>query len=139
MKTEKVSVNLNPTELGQIDLLVEKGIFDNRSDFMRSAARKSLENYTDDFQRFLKPAHLQDEPEHGKHNQWAFGILHLHKEEFTRRIKKGKKFHIRVIGLLSIAKDVTVDDIQQTVLTCKVSGKLMAAPEVKAALEALNR
>jgi len=136
MKTEKVSINLNPTELGQIDLLVEKGIFDNRSDFMRSAARKSLENYNDDFKQFLEPAHLQNEPAYGMY--WSLGILSLDKKEFARHIQKGKKIDIRVIGLLKLAKDVTVADIQQTVLSCKVSGKVIASPEVKAALEALN-
>jgi Arc/MetJ-type ribon-helix-helix transcriptional regulator len=132
MKTEKVSVNLSPTELGQIDLLVERGVFDNRSDFMRSAARKTLEGYAADFRQFLEPEHLKDEEESGL--MWAVGISGLTKGEVTRLIAKGKKFHVRVIGLYNIAKGITPEEIRQIILSCKVYGKLMASDEVKETL-----
>ena len=132
MKTEKVSVNLSPTELGQIDLLVDRGLFDSRSDFMRSAARKSLEGYTVDFQQFLEPEYLKNEKESDL--IWAVGIMGLTKSEVTRLIMKGKKIHIRIIGLYTIAKNITPEEIQQSVLSCKVYGKLIASEEVKGAL-----
>ncbi|MCL2215930.1 MAG: hypothetical protein FWB91_02795 [Defluviitaleaceae bacterium] len=114
MKTEKASVNLSPTELGQIDLLVERGLFDGRSDFMRSAARKTLEGYASDFRQFLEPEYL--------------------KGEVTRLIAKRKKFHVRVIGLYNIAKGITPEEIRQIILSCKVYGKLTASDEVKEVL-----
>jgi len=132
MKTEKVSVNLSPTELGQIDLLVERGLFDGRSDFMRSAARKALEGYAADFKQFLEPEHLKEEEE--SNLMWAIGIAGLTKGEVTRLIAKGKKFHVRVIGLYHIASSVTPDEIRQLILSCKVYGKLTASDEVKAVL-----
>ncbi|MCL2664635.1 MAG: hypothetical protein FWE82_03400, partial [Defluviitaleaceae bacterium] len=61
MKTEKVSLNLSPCELGQIDCLVEKGLFDSRSDFLRTAARKFLDGYESELQNFLQPEHLKGE------------------------------------------------------------------------------
>jgi hypothetical protein len=131
MKTEKVSVNLSPTELGQIDLLVERGFFDSRSDFMRTAARKSLESYASDFRQFLEPEHLKSE---GSDLVWGVGIIGLTKGEVTRLISKGKKIHIRVIGLYTIAKNITAEEIRQTVLSCKVYGKLIANDEAKTAL-----
>ena len=59
MKTEKVSVNLSPVELGQIDCLVDKGLFDSRSDFIRTAARKALDGYVEELNEFLKPKYLE--------------------------------------------------------------------------------
>ncbi|MCL2203682.1 MAG: hypothetical protein FWB88_07060 [Defluviitaleaceae bacterium] len=132
MKTEKVSVNLSPTELGQIDLLVERGLFDGRSDFMRSAARKTLEGYASDFRQFLEPEHLKGEEESDL--MWAIGISGLTKGEATHLIAKGKKIHVRVIGLYNIAKGITPEEIRQIILSCKVYGKLTASDEVKEAL-----
>jgi len=132
MKTEKVSVNLTPTELGQIDLLVEKGLFDSRSDFMRSAARKSLENYASYFQQFLEPEYLKEEANDLK---WAVGIAGLTKNEVAHLIAKRKKIHIRIIGLFNIAKNISPEEVRQVVLSCKVHGKLTASDEVKAALK----
>jgi len=132
MKTEKISVNLSPTELGQIDLLVERGLFDGRSDFMRTAARKSLEGYAADFQQFLEPEHLKEDDD--SNLMWGIGIAGLTKGEVTRLIARGKRFHIRMIGLYTIAKGITPEEIRQLVLSCKVYGKLSASDEVKEAL-----
>ena len=136
MKTEKVCVNLTPTELGQIDLLVERGLYDSRSDFMRTAGRKQLEGYTADIQQFLEPAHLQ--ADNSASLMWALGISGLTKGEIDDLIAKGKKIHIRVIGLFTISEKTTVEEIRQVVDSCKVYGKLVAKPEIKAALKEIE-
>ena len=136
MKTEKVSVNLSPAELGQIDLLVERGLFDGRSDFMRSAARKTLEGYASHFQQFLEPDYLKGDA--GSELKWAIGVSVLTKDEVTRLIAKGTKFHVRVIGLFNIAKSITPEEIRQLVLSCKVYGKLAASDEVKEVLREIE-
>ena len=41
-KTEKITINLGPVDLGQIDLLVQEGFYANRTDFIRSAIRAQL-------------------------------------------------------------------------------------------------
>ncbi|MCL2203354.1 MAG: ribbon-helix-helix protein, CopG family [Defluviitaleaceae bacterium] len=137
MKTEKVSVNLSPAELGQIDLLVARGVFDNRSDFMRAAARKTLEGYADSFKQFLEPEHLKEESTSALHR--AIGISFLDQNEIAHMLAKGKKMHIRVIGLLNIAKSITPEQIKETILSCKVYGKLSASDEVKAILLELGK
>ena len=38
-KSEKITINLGPVDLGQIDLLVAEGFYANRTDFIRSAIR----------------------------------------------------------------------------------------------------
>ena len=133
MKTEKVSVNLSPLELGQMDLLVERGFYDSRSDFMRAAARKALENYADDIRQFLEPEHLKDKDDKETLIQ-AIGIAALTKNEMENFIAKGIKIHIRVTGLLTISDSITPEEICQTVLSCKVHGKLVADKAIKDAL-----
>jgi Arc/MetJ-type ribon-helix-helix transcriptional regulator len=136
MKTEKISVNLSPAELGQIDLLVERGVFDNRSDFMRAAARKSLEGYAEVFKQFLEPGYLKEDKDISL--MWAVGISGLTKNEIAHLIATGKKINIRVIGLFKIAGNITPEEIRQTVLSCKIHGKLMASDEVKAEILQIN-
>jgi len=132
MKTEKVSVNLNPVELGQIDYLVSRGLFDSRSDFIRTASRKSLEGYKDEFDKFLR-----EDEEVDSSDKMLFGVAYVHivKSELTRLHANGRKLHIRVIGVLSFDKAITPEDIRNTISYCKVGGKLIAKPEIKAALE----
>src|SRR5258706_8589741 len=40
--TEKITINLGPVDLGQIDLLVEEGFYSNRTDLIRTAIRNQL-------------------------------------------------------------------------------------------------
>jgi len=136
MKTEKISVNLSITELAQIDLLVEKGLFDSRSDFMRLAARKVLDGHGTDFKQFLEPEFLKHETQ----NQltFTFGIAGITKSVATRFIAQNKKMHVRVIGLLTISKNITADEARQLFASCKVYGKLIASDEVKAILQELE-
>jgi len=136
MKTEKVSVNLSPTELGQIDLLVERGLYDNRSDFMRTAARKTLENYSNDFKQFLEPEHLKTEGE--RRLFWSAGISALSKSDIDNLIANGNKAHIRAIGLFTISNKATPEEIQQAVCSCKVYGKLVASDAVKETLREIE-
>jgi Arc/MetJ-type ribon-helix-helix transcriptional regulator len=135
MKTEKVSVNLNPVELGLIDCLVERGLFDNRSDFMRSAARKHLDGYKGEIQQFLEPEHLKEK---NSGLSFTIGIAALTKDVINAHIAKGKKIHIRAIGLYTITNSITPEEIKQAVLSCIVHGKLIAGREVKEALREIN-
>ena len=132
MKTEKVCVNLTPTELGQIDLLIERGLYDSRSDFMRTAARKQLEGYAADIKQFLEPPQLTED---GKTDlMWSLGIAVLTKSTIEELIAKGKKVHIRAVGVFTVSEKATLEEIHQVVGSCKVYGKLVANPEIKAAI-----
>ncbi|MCT8138507.1 hypothetical protein H1D32_12610 [Anaerobacillus sp. CMMVII] len=42
MNTEKVSVNVNVVDIGKIELLIEKGIYTNKTDFMVKAITNEL-------------------------------------------------------------------------------------------------
>ena len=38
-ETEKITINLGPIDLGQIDLLAQEGYYSNRTDLIRTAIR----------------------------------------------------------------------------------------------------
>ena len=42
IETEKITLNLGPVDLGQVDLLVQEGFYSNRTDFIRTAIRNQL-------------------------------------------------------------------------------------------------
>ncbi|MCL2574978.1 MAG: hypothetical protein FWE33_00965 [Defluviitaleaceae bacterium] len=132
MKTEKISINLNPVELGQIDYLVSRGLFDSRSDFMRNAARKSLEGYSSEFTHFIQ------QEDNGKQTLSGVGIINLSKGDIIRLQSTGKKLRIRIIGILAIGTSVTADDVRNVVGCCKVHGKIVADVEIKKILNALT-
>ena len=136
MKTEKISVNLNPVELGQIDYLVERGLFDNRSDFMRYASRKTLESYSSDIQQFAAPPPKPDDDvTDSYYGYFGIGVNGITRSAMDDIIKSGKKIRIRTIGIMHISDKITPEEIKQTVHSCKVYGKLIASDEVKQALD----
>src|ERR687890_2539847 len=46
-ESEKITINLGPVDLGQIDLLVQEGFYSNRTDFIRTAIRNQIERHAD--------------------------------------------------------------------------------------------
>src|SRR3954465_15706501 len=46
-ESEKITINLGPIDLGQIDLLVQEGFYSNRTDLIRTAIRNQLNEHAD--------------------------------------------------------------------------------------------
>src|SRR5476649_2449314 len=46
-ESEKITINLGPIDLGQIDLLVQEGFYSNRTDLIRTAIRNQLNAHAD--------------------------------------------------------------------------------------------
>jgi Arc/MetJ-type ribon-helix-helix transcriptional regulator len=44
-ETEKITINMSVVDLGKIDLLVQEGFYQNRTDFIRTAIRYQLANH----------------------------------------------------------------------------------------------
>jgi Arc/MetJ-type ribon-helix-helix transcriptional regulator len=123
-KTEKITVNLGLVDLGQIDLLVQEGFYANRTDFIRSAIRTQL----------AARASAVDQ-------SVARRTLVLGSETFTRAYleqlrKAGRTVEIRVLGLATIADDVSPELALQTIASVEVLGAFRASAAVKAALAA---
>src|SRR5471030_152687 len=46
-ESEKITINLGPIDLGQIDLLVQEGFYSNRTDLIRTAIRNQLTQHAE--------------------------------------------------------------------------------------------
>src|ERR1700694_4020540 len=120
--SEKITINLGPIDLGQIDLLVQEGFYSNRTDFIRTAIRNQLVAHAEAVRQTI-----------------ARKTLVLGLQEFSRRDlesvrKAGSKIRIHVLGLVRIASDVSPALARDTIESVEVLGALHASPAVKAAL-----
>ena len=122
--TEKVTINLGYVDLGRIDLLVQEGFFSNRTDFIRTAIRNQLSRQSAEVSRTIERHMLE------------VGLLELGVAELEAARAGGEVLHVRVVGLVRIASDVTPELALETIGSLTVLGALQASPQVKAALAA---
>lgn len=121
-ETEKLSINLGFVDLGQIDLLVAESFYANRSDFIRTAIRNQLARHADVVQQVAARKTL------------VLGLQHFSAADLQALRDAGRTLDLRVLGLASIAPDVTPELALATIASLQVLGALQASPAVKAAL-----
>ena len=120
--SEKITINLGYVDLGQIDLMVQEGFYSNRTDFIRTAIRSQLERHADVVKQSVSRKTLD------------LGLRHYSREDLEAAKAAGRMLHINVLGLASIAEDVTPSLARATIASVVVLGALQASAEVKAAL-----
>jgi len=122
-KTEKITLNLGLVDLGQIDLLVQEGFYANRTDFLRTAARAQLAVHADALQRTVERKTL------------VLGLENYTRQQLEDASAAGRRLQIRVLGLATIADDVTPELALATIESVEVLGAFRASATVKAALQ----
>jgi Arc/MetJ-type ribon-helix-helix transcriptional regulator len=120
--TEKITINMNPVELGKVDLLVEQGHYANRTDFIRAGIRSQLEKHTAEVQQAVA------------HHAFVVGVLSYDRAHLARMKARHKKMAVTVIGVLRFQADVTPELARDVVESVRVRGVFTASEEVKAAL-----
>lgn len=120
--TEKVTVNLGYVDLGLIDLLVAEKFYSNRTDFIRTAIRNQLERHAEATKKSASRKSLE------------LGLRVLTRRELEDAQARGEVLNLRVLGLATIADDVTPALALATIGSIEVLGALHASPAVKAAL-----
>lgn len=121
-ESEKLTINLGYIDLGQIDLLVAEGFYANRSDFIRTAIRNHLGTHGEALRQVVARKML------------VLGLQHFSAGDLARVQAAGEKLQIRVLGLASIAPDVSAELAADTIESITVLGALQASPAVRAAL-----
>ena len=109
-------------DLGQIDLLVQEGFYANRTDFIRTAIRTHLASHADVVQRTVARRTL------------VLGVQHYTRRDLEAVRDAGERLQISVLGLASIADDVSPELARATIESVMVLGAFRASPAVKAAL-----
>jgi Arc/MetJ-type ribon-helix-helix transcriptional regulator len=120
--SEKVTINLGYVDLGHIDLMVQESFYSNRTDFIRTAIRNQLERHAEVVKKSTARKGLD------------LGLRHYRREDLEAARVAGQMLHIQVLGLASIARDVTPELARDTIASLVVLGALHASPAVKAAL-----
>jgi Arc/MetJ-type ribon-helix-helix transcriptional regulator len=120
--SEKITINLGPVDLGQIDLLVEEGFYSNRTDLIRTAIRNQL------------ALHAQVVQDTVTRRALVLGLQHFSRADLEGVRAAHERLNIQVLGLASIAADVSPELALATIESVEVLGAFHASPAVKAAL-----
>ncbi len=121
-KTEKITINLGLIDLGEIDLLVGDGFYANRTDFIRTAIRRQLEMRATAVQEAITRRTL------------TLGTQHYNRRELEALRAAGRTVELRVLGLATLADDVSPELALATIASVEVLGAFRAPRAVRAAL-----
>jgi Arc/MetJ-type ribon-helix-helix transcriptional regulator len=121
-ETEKITINLGPVDLGQIDLLVQEGFYSNRTDLIRTAIRNQLSTHAETVRQTIARKSL------------VLGLQHYSRRDLEAVQAAGQTLQIQVVGLASIGADVSPELALATIESVVVLGALHASPSVKRAL-----
>ena len=121
-ETEKITMNLGPVDLGQIDLLVQEGFYSNRTDFIRTAIRNQLATHAEAVRQAVTRKTLM------------LGLQRYTRLDLEAVRAAGQRLQISVLGLASIADDVSPELALATIDSINVLGAFHASDAVKRAL-----
>ena len=103
-------------------LLVSEGFYSNRTDFIRTAIRNQLDRHAYVLKKSVTRQTLD------------LGLRHFTREQLEQVRAAGEQLHVRVLGLLTIAPDLSPKLARATIASLTVLGALHASAEIKAAL-----
>lgn len=120
--SEKITINMGFVDLGQIDLLVSEGFYGNRTDFIRTAIRNQIGTHADAVKQVVSRKML------------VLGLQNFSASDLRAVEAAAEQLQIRVLGLATIAHDVTPELALAAIASIEVMGALHASASVKAAL-----
>jgi Arc/MetJ-type ribon-helix-helix transcriptional regulator len=121
-ESEKLTINLGYIDLGRIELLVQEGFYSNRTDFIRTAIRNQLNSHKNEVGKSVIRHKLE------------LGLCTYSRADLEAAKAAGERLNIKVLGLASIAQDVTPALARATIESITVLGAFYASKDVKAAL-----
>ena len=121
--SEKVSVNMTAGTLAQIDMLVEKGYYANRSDFINVAVRSDLDSKSDLIGNIT-------ETKEKNYTCFFVGVTKLDKKDFEKWKLQNTKASINGYGILILPEGCD-DLITETVESIHVTGKIYCSERIK--------
>lgn len=121
-ETEKITINMAAVDLGKVDLLVQEGLYSNRTDFIRTAIRAQLEKHTFEIQQSVV------------RHAYVIGVLTYNRADLEKRKQKAEKLDIAVVGMLQLQNDISPELAVETIHSIRLRGMFVASEAVKAAL-----
>lgn len=120
--TEKLTINMSAVDLGKVDLLVQEGLYSNRTDFIRTAIRSQLEKHTVEVQQSIA------------RHAYGIGVFSYNRAELEAYKTKNQRVKLTIVGLLNIASDVPPSLASDVIESVQVRGIFQASEPVKAVL-----
>jgi Arc/MetJ-type ribon-helix-helix transcriptional regulator len=120
--TEKITINMSAVDLGKVDLLVQEGLYSNRTDFIRTAIRNLLDKHSIEIQQSVT------------RHSYGIGVLSYSRADLERLKAKGRKVKLTVIGVLNLDSDIPVELATEVIESIEVRGIFNASEALKAAL-----
>jgi Arc/MetJ-type ribon-helix-helix transcriptional regulator len=120
--SEKITINLGYVDLGQIDLLVQEGFYSNRTDFIRTAIRNQLDRHDETVKQSVARRRLD------------LGLRCYSRKDLEAAEAAGETLHIQVVGLATIADDVSPALARRTIASIDVLGALQINARLREAL-----
>ena len=122
--SEKITINMNAVDLGKVDLLVQEGVYSNRTDFIRTAIRNLLDKHVMEIQQSVT------------RHSYGIGIFAYDRKELEQLKANGSKIKFTVVGMLALNDDIPAELAAEVVESVQVRGVFQASEAVKAALRA---
>ncbi len=122
-ETEKITINMSVVDLGKVDLLVQEGFYQNRTDFLRAAIRSQLDKHETAVQNSII------------RNEFGVGIFVCSRAALEQALAKGERKNYNVIGRLVIQEDVTPELADQAIESIRIIGTLRASDAIRAQLK----
>jgi Arc/MetJ-type ribon-helix-helix transcriptional regulator len=121
-ESEKITINMSAVDLGKIDLLVQEGLYSNRTDFIRTAIRNLLDKHSFEIQQSVT------------RHSYVIGALGYNQADLERFKVRGEKINATVVGFLNLASDISPELALQVIESIEVRGVFHASEAVKQAL-----
>jgi Arc/MetJ-type ribon-helix-helix transcriptional regulator len=121
-ETEKITINLGLVDLGKIDLLVGESFYANRTDFIRTAIRNQLATHDDAVRDTVARKTM------------VLGLQHFTRADLEAVRAAGERLEINVLGLATIADDVSAELAAETIESVVVLGAFRTSKAVRRAL-----
>lgn len=141
-KMEKVTINLPPVEIARMDILIEAGYYPNRTEFIRTAVRRTLDVHqdfiSDKIDSIVSPPEGEMKADVDGKRVWGVGVIGLSRDELERAVVQGEKVSIHVVGMLIVHNDITPDLVEKAVESVKIYGILRASPRVRKAFQSIG-
>lgn len=120
--TEKITINMSAVDLGKIDLLVQEGLYSNRTDLIRTAIRSQLEKHTIEVQQTIS------------RHAYGIGVFSYNRADLEAQKTRNQKLKLTVVGLLNLADDISPALASEVIESVQVRGIFQASDQVKSAL-----
>jgi Arc/MetJ-type ribon-helix-helix transcriptional regulator len=121
-ESEKITINMNTVDLGKVDLLVQEGVYANRTDFIRTAIRNLLDKNSFEIQQSVI------------RYSYIIGVVSYDRLALERIRAKNEKLKIKVIGMLVLSKDVPEELAAEAIESIQLRGTFSASEAIKTVL-----